>query len=612
MAGTILPLSHTKALDTGVKIFSTSGTLIDFHMQNFAAQSWDIAQLLLSNYLERIGENGTTMPIGGEATRPDESGHIAHALAVYHSITDRPSAHVIELVAGCIASQFHFNGEDIGGCAHAALALLTMGLNLARNDAWSRFQGETQKIIESWLKTPLQVPPHQEAFRIVHAIVGHGLGFQASDSSDKLIEQWLNRVRGESTGGFVDSSSRGIGGRYDGAALEQYVLVREALQRHASIHVRTRRLPTIRTYMQRYLKLIPDLVRDDGTNWAFGSLQGCAGTIYTISFIVRAFDDDWIDDDKRALYADVLRKLLQHLFMHYLDQGNASLCIRDGERDAEEEETTAVLNFDAIRQFLFWSQLAKGSRISLDAAGTEPVSTSAKYIPLDHGAKAEHGLLIYRDALLGLSLQLPLIGGNGEGNSNCGAFPHCPGIFDTPVNKRLPMLVPELTFGDRVTVPSFYGKNVSTSLGPRREFQFRYEQPELITEDEAMAPNIASCKVLWSFVEGKVVAEFTYVAKRSVRLDSFRFTFAIAIPHSRLTLPSMRCLGENGLRPQILRDDFQGEWQQLHDMTEDPTYRTHGGKIACLYVYARLLALQLRPGIPYCFSISFEPEVVRG
>jgi hypothetical protein len=581
-------------------------------MQNFAAQSWDIAQLLLGGYLERIGENGAIAPIGGETTRTDESGHIAHALAVYHSMGDRSSTRVVDLVAGCIASQFHFNEQDVGGCAHAALALLTMGLNPSRNDAWSRFQEETQKIIGSWLRKPLQVQPHQEVFRIVHAIVGHGLGFQSADNSDKLIEQWLNRAKAGSTGGFVDSSFRGIGGRYDGAALEQYVLVREALQRHASVHIRTRRLPSIRTYMQRYLKLILDLVRDDGTAWAFGSAQGCTGTIYTISFLVRAFDDGWIDSDKTDLCADVLRKLVQHLFMHYLDQGSSSLCIRDGERDADVEETTSVVNFDAIRQFLFWSQLTKDSKISLGAVGSGSFGTSAKYIPFDHGAKAEHGLLVYRDALLGLSFQLPLIGGNGDGTSNCGAFPHCPGIFDTPVNKRLSVLVPELTFGDKVSVPSFYGKNVSTSLGPRKEFQFRYEQPELITIDEVLMLNVASCKVLWSFVEGKVIGEFTYVPKRSIRLDSFRFACVVSSPHSRLVLPHMPFLGENGLRPQILRDDFQGEWQQVYDLTEDPSYRTHGGKIACLYVYARLLALHLRPGVTYCFSISFEPEVVRG
>ncbi|MDR1456815.1 MAG: hypothetical protein LBI34_02040 [Puniceicoccales bacterium] len=581
-------------------------------MQNFAAQSWDIAQLLLGGYLERIEENGTIAPIGGEQVRTDESGHIAYALAVYHSIAEQTSARVVELVAGCIAAQFHFNVQDVGGCTHAALALLTMGLNLARNDAWSRFRDETQKIIESWLKTPLQVPPHQEAFRIVHAIVGHSLGFQITDNSDKLIEQWLNRARTGSTGGFMDSSSRGIGGRYDGAALEQYVLVREALQRHASIHMRARRLPMIRTYMQRYLKLIPDLVRDDGTNWTFGSMRGCTGTIYTISFIVRAFDDDWIDADKQTIYADILRKLVQHLLMHYLDQGSASVCIRDGERDAETEEATVVVNFEAIRQFFFWSQLAKRSKISLGVAGTESHNTFAKYIPFDHGMKAEHGLLIYRDALLGLPLQLPLIGGNTNGNPSCDAFPHCPGVFDAPINKRLPVLVPELTFGDLVTVPSFYGKNVSTSLGPRREFQFRYEQPELITVNEELISNIASCKVVWSFVEGKVTAEFIYLPRRAIRLDSFRFTFAISVPHSRLTFPIMPSLGDNGLRPQILRDDFHGEWQQLQDVTKDPTYRTNGGKITCLYVYARLLALQLRQGTPYWFSISFEPEVIRG
>jgi hypothetical protein len=41
-------------------------------------------------------------------------------------------------------------------------------------------------------------------------------------------------------------------------------------------------------------------------------------------------------------------------------------------------------------------------------------------------------------------------------------------------------MIPELTFGEHVTIPAFYGKNCVTGLGLRNSFYFRYEQPELI------------------------------------------------------------------------------------------------------------------------------------
>jgi hypothetical protein len=43
-------------------------------------------------------------------------------------------------------------------------------------------------------------------------------------------------------------------------------------------------------------------------------------------------------------------------------------------------------------------------------------------------------------------------------------------------------MLPELTFGEHVTLPAFYGKNCVTGLGLRNSFYFRYEQPELINE----------------------------------------------------------------------------------------------------------------------------------
>jgi hypothetical protein len=198
--------------------------------------------------------------------------------------------------------------------------------------------------------------------------------------------------------------------------------------------------------------------------------------------------------------------------------------------------------------------------------------------------------------------------GNGEVSSDCIAFPHCPSVFDFPVASYLPILTPELTFDGFVTTPSFYGKNVSTGMGVQRDFQFRYEQPDLITSDEVIVPNAASCKVLWTFSGKKICGDFVYIPKRVIHLSSFRMVFVLTTPHSRLTASTIPSLCENGLRPEVQCDDFGGEWQSPIDVMQDSAMRTRSGKICFVCSYARLIPLHLRPGRQYRFVLSVDPE----
>jgi hypothetical protein len=329
-----------------------------------------------------------------------------------------------------------------------------------------------------------------------------------------------------------------------------------------------------------------------------------------MSFLVQAFSDHWIDEDKQVLYGDILKRLLRHIFLNYLDQEHGSMCICDEERACNVGESITMLNFDVIRQLLLWSRMSRHVTLSLDSLVTQqtPSAAVARYVSFAKESKKEQGLFIYRDPRLGISMQLPLIGGNGEGNSLCGAFPHCVGIFDVPVNHCVTTLTPELIFDGMATTPSFYGKNISTGLGPKKEYQFRYEQPDLISVDEVIIPNLASCKVTWSFFEHKICGDFVYFPKRSLQLDSFHFSFPVVMPHSRFVVTKMLTLKENGLRPTVLQDDFQGEWQALQDLSGDANMRTHSGKICYFYTYARCKSLYLRSNRSYHFSICFEPD----
>ena len=74
-------------------------------------------------------------------------------------------------------------------------------------------------------------------------------------------------------------------------------------------------------------------------------------------------------------------------------------------------------------------------------------------------------------------------------------------------------MLPELTFGDNVIIPSYYGKNCVTGIGLKKAFYLRFDQPDLIKTDGSFAYGIGSCQVQWSFGEGRVQSEFSFKVK---------------------------------------------------------------------------------------------------
>jgi hypothetical protein len=168
---------------------------------------------------------------------------------------------------------------------------------------------------------------------------------------------------------------------------------------------------------------------------------------------------------------------------------------------------------------------------------------------------------------------------------------------------------PELTFGDKVIVPSFYGKNCTTSMGMRNALNFKYDQPELITKDEEIVNGLGSCKVVWSFLKGKISCEFCFSVKQQVTLDKMRYVLGIASPHSRYRVATSFTLGEGGHRTEVTKDDFQGEWKELDVVTEDPKYRTYYGNMHYLQILQRDRPLVMRPGTQYRLALSFEPDI---
>ena len=567
-------------------------------MENFADQCLDMAQSILGHNLESISEQGTISPVAGENSRLDEPGHAVLAIGEYYRATSQTTLEnydLVDLSARCITAQAFTENVQENGLAYAALGLLSFGPAKDRNIVWERLRDPTREQLDKQLLERSDYFNHYQSFNIAKAVTRFSLGLSKKDETGRLIDLFIERIDSNSTAGYFDDgissgeSTLNSAGTFDIYGILSFVFIRQALQLHANINLRERKLSILRTYSERYLKLILDLTRQDGCGFAYGRSIGAYGQMHCISLILQALRDDWISNNQRDLYMDTVRKLFMNFFATYLDQEHGYLVIRDNERSTVPYHTTRMANFDAVRNLCQWSRLVRSVKGSTAPSAPVLPRKIARFVCFDKSHKKEQGLFIYQDPNSGLALQLPLIASSekGKNTSDYLAFPHSPGIFDWPVDKYLPIMMPELTFGDTVIVPSFYGKNCTTSMGLRNTLVFKYEQPELITKDEKITSRLGSCKVSWSFKGTEINCEFCFTVKQQIQMDRMRYILAIAAPHSRYRVSTSFCLGEAGHQAQVVKDDFQAEWKELDTVTDDPAYRTYYGKVHYLQTLER-------------------------
>lgn len=587
-------------------------------MENFADQCLDMAQSILSENLGSIGEQGTISPITGESGRVDEPGHAALAIGEYYRATSQTQLgpyDLIDLSARCITALAFAPEANENGLAYAALGLLSFSPAKDRNPVWERLMDPTREQLDKLLLERSDYRNHYQAFNIAKAVTRYSLGLSKKDETGQLIDRFLERIEERSSTGYFDDAAgeedASLSGCFDIYGVLSFVFIRQALQLHSNIHLRERKLPSLRTHSEKYLKLIPDIVRQDGTGWAYGRSLGAYGQMHCISLVLQALRDGWVAENQRDLYVDAVRRLFMNFFVTYLDQEHGYLVIRDQERNTVPYHTTRMANFDAARYLCQWSRLARATGGSAGPKSPVPVRKVARYVSFDKTHKKEQGLFVYQDPNSGLAFQLPLIASSKLGKGTCDylAFPHSPGIFDWPVDQYLPIMLPELTFGDKVILPSFYGKNVTTSMGLRNALIFKYDQPELITKDEEIVNGLGTCKVTWSFKGGGMSCEYNFTVKHQVQLDRMRYILAIATPHSRYRVGTSFALGPDGHRAEVVKDDFQAEWKDLETVTDKPELRTYYGNMHYLQILERDRPLVMRPGQQYRLALSFQPDI---
>ena len=584
-------------------------------MHSFSEQCLDMARSILAHNLDSIQADGTVLPVPGEEPRPDEPGHVAYALGEYYRATGETTLKgydLIDLTARCVTAQMFTEPATENGLAYAALGLLSFGPSKERNPVWERLVEETQIRIDKQLLHRSDHDNHWQAFNIAKAVARYSFGLSKKDETSRLIERMVDRINQTSSNGYFDDSTTGLGGNFNLYGVMTFVFVRSALQLHANSGVRDRKLPTLRTYAEKYLKIAPDLVRADGLGWAFGRAAGAYGQMHLISLILQGLRDGWILDEQKSKYFDVLRRLFVFFYQTYLDQEHGFLDLRDDERTAYDHHTTRMANFDAARYLSQWSRLAKTVQVPAGAK-IEPTRTVGRFVIFDKSNRKEQGLFLYRDAESGLHAQIPLISSGSRLTSDSLPFPHCPGVFDWPNNVYMPVMLPELTFNvggvEQVTLPAFYGKNCVTGLGQKNSFYFKYEQPDLINIKEEILKNLGSVKVQWNFLGSKIGCTFIYTVKQQVELTKFRYVLAIAAPHSKYRVTGALALGPQGHRCTVQKDDFQGVWQETEVVSADPVYRTNYGKIHYLQHLVRDHPLVMRPGQSYHLAVNFDPDV---
>ena len=586
-------------------------------MENFAHQCLDMAHSILGRNLGSISDQGTISPLTHENSRLDEPGHAALAIGEYYRATGETTLDdfdLIDLSARCITAQVFTKEPYENGLAYSALGLLSFGPAKDRNPVWERLLDPTREQLDKILLERSDYTNHFQVFNVAKAVTRYSLGLSKKDETGRLIDRFLERIEENSSSGYFDDtggSSGSLGGAFDIYGVMSFVFIRQALQLHGNIHLRDRKLPSLRTHAEKYLKLIPDLCRPDGTAFAYGRSIGAYGQMHCISLAMQALRDGWISPPQRDLYTDAIRRMFMNFFATYLDQEHGYLVIRDEERNTVPYHTTRMANFDAARYLSQWARLARSIGGSAAPESTVPTRKTARFINFDKSHKKEQGLFVYQDPDSGLALQLPLIGSNPEHKDTADylAFPHAPGVFDWPVDKYLPIMIPELTFGDNVVVPSFYGKNCTVSMGLRKSLVFKYDQPELITRDQKFVNGLGNCKVQWNFAGDKIACEFCFTVQQQTQLDRMRYILAIAAPHTRYRVATTPTLGPEGHRTNVVKDDFQARWKNLETVTSDPTYSTYYGKMHYLQILERDHPLVMRPGVQYRLALEFQPDL---
>ena len=142
--------------------------------------------------------------------------------------------------------------------------MLSFGTAKERNPVWERLLDPTRECLDRRLLARTDYDNHFQAFNVAKAVTRYSIGLSKKDETGKLIDRFIERVHAHSSAGFIDDAPKlGVGCAFDIYGPMSLVFMRQTLQLHANIHLRDRKLPSLRTVAEKYLRLLPDMIRSD-------------------------------------------------------------------------------------------------------------------------------------------------------------------------------------------------------------------------------------------------------------------------------------------------------------------------------------------------------------
>ena len=102
-------------------------------------------------------------------------------------------------------------------------------------------------------------------------------GLTKKDDTGKVIDLFVEGIEKNSSGGFCNDDPNGPAGVYDIYGLLSFIFVRQALQLHANVHLKDPQASQATHLCRKYLRVLPDLARQDGLGWNYGRSIGAYG-----------------------------------------------------------------------------------------------------------------------------------------------------------------------------------------------------------------------------------------------------------------------------------------------------------------------------------------------
>lgn len=598
-------------------------------MENFSDQCHEIAQVILAHNLSAINlDQGCVAPVTGEASSLHDTGLAILALADTYQFKQSmifedgsTRLNLLELAVPLLEQQLQMRFENPRGFGCATLALLIFGRSLDQNPVWLKFNESTQlNFKQAWSTFTFNKNEIEGCvWSAVCAMAAHLWNLGSSRCVDQSLECCLEKIKSRSrlgAGGaypFVDTApSEKELGCFDAEGFSWIFILQRCIALYPQVSDQQAYQLNLRTAVEGYVRILPHLVRSDGLGWAYGWGSGVESQLQGINLALYTIANAWVSHDKLGIYHGLLRKLFRFFFTTYVDLEHGYVVVRDTQRNAPTELSTRGANFYAASMLLHWAHLTKDFELP-PFVGHRSEPSVARFVTFDRTSTKEQGLFIYRDSQTGLQVQLPLVAPNRSENAGCDylAFPHCPGIFDWPVQMDMPVMQPLLIFeGGLKILPSFYGKNCTVASTSQGGYSFTYEQPDLVDWQGNIHPGLGAWKVSWTFQKEKIQAQFTFQSKSNRTLESMRCDFPVALPHMIYRCPKTLSYGPSGFRAEVLKNDFQANWLPLQQVSDDPAYRTPYGKIHYVQSLHRQDPMVLQAGRNYVLSICVQLDVV--